>query len=94
MLVNDAPFVSSLKAAVMSVSMNPGATAFTRMLRGASSLASDFVSPTSPHIEAAELLDDPLDARLDGGEFTDVAQAIGAQPAVGRDLRAKILEQR
>ena len=33
---------------VMSVSMNPGATKFTLILRDATSLASDFVKPTSP----------------------------------------------
>ena len=32
----------------MSVSMNPGATMFTRILRDATSLASDLVKPTSP----------------------------------------------
>ena len=40
-------------AAVMSVSMKPGAIAFTRMLRLASSFATDFVRPISPALLAA-----------------------------------------
>ena len=39
--------------AVMSVSMKPGETALTRMLRLASSLASDLVRPMSPALDAA-----------------------------------------
>ena len=37
----------------MSVSMKPGATAFTRTLREASSRATDLVSPISPALVAA-----------------------------------------
>lgn len=37
-----------LKFEVMSVSMNPGATMLTRILRDATSLANDLVKPTSP----------------------------------------------
>ena len=37
-----------LRFEVMSVSMNPGATMLTRMLRDATSLANDFVKPISP----------------------------------------------
>lgn len=37
-----------LKCEVMSVSMNPGATMLTRILRDATSLANDLVKPTSP----------------------------------------------
>jgi hypothetical protein len=39
--------------AVMSVSMKPGATALTRMLRLASSRATDFVRPMRPAFVAA-----------------------------------------
>jgi hypothetical protein len=39
-------------AAVMSVSMNPGATAFARTFREASSLATDFVRPINPALLA------------------------------------------
>ncbi len=46
-------FRSVLSPEVMSVSMNPGETAFTRMLRLASSRASDLVSPISPALLAA-----------------------------------------
>lgn len=35
----------------MSVSMKPGATMFTRILRDATSLASDLVKPKSPKEE-------------------------------------------
>ena len=45
-------FTSSESTAVMSVSMNPGATAFTVMLRLAISCASDFVNPISPAFDA------------------------------------------
>jgi len=38
---------------VMSVSMNPGATALTVTLRGASSFANALVNPTMPAFEAA-----------------------------------------
>ena len=44
---------SGVIAAVMSVSMKPGATAFTRMLRDASSFATDLVRPMSPALLAA-----------------------------------------
>ena len=37
----------------MSVWMNPGATQFTRMLRLAYSLATDFVKPIKPALLAA-----------------------------------------
>ena len=37
----------------MSVSINPGATAFTVTLRGASSRESDFVMPITPAFDAA-----------------------------------------
>ena len=37
----------------MAVSMYPGATAFTVIVRPASSRASDFVTPISPAFEAA-----------------------------------------
>ena len=37
----------------MSVSMSPGATAFTVMLRDATSSASAFVNPISPAFDAA-----------------------------------------
>ena len=37
----------------MSVSMNPGATQFTRIFRLAYSFATDFVNPTSPALLAA-----------------------------------------
>ena len=40
--------IDSGSSAVIAVSMNPGATAFTRMLRPASSCASDFVNASSP----------------------------------------------
>ena len=40
-------------AAVMSVSMKPGATAFTVMPREATSRATDFVKPTIPALLAA-----------------------------------------
>jgi hypothetical protein len=38
------------RPAVISVSMSPGATAFTRILREASSLASVFVGPDKPDL--------------------------------------------
>lgn len=37
-----------LKLEVISVSMNPGATMFTRIFRDATSFASDLVKPTRP----------------------------------------------
>ena len=40
-------------AAVMSVSMKPGATAFTVMEREATSRATDFVKPMMPALLAA-----------------------------------------
>ena len=40
-------------AAVMSVSMKPGATAFAVMPREATSRATDFVKPTIPALLAA-----------------------------------------
>ena len=51
--VNSVFLASSVIAAVMSVSMKPGATTFARMFRDASSLATDFVSPISPALLAA-----------------------------------------
>src|SRR5690606_5964098 len=45
--------VSSASAAVMSVSMKPGATAFTVTLRDASSRASARVKPSTPAFVAA-----------------------------------------
>ena len=44
---------ASGSASVISVAMNPGATALAVMLRRASSRASDFVSPMTPALEAA-----------------------------------------
>src|SRR5574342_865370 len=45
---------ASGSAAVMSVSMKPGATALTRMLREASSRATDLVRPMRPTLAAAQ----------------------------------------
>ena len=45
-------FTSAAEPAVMSVSMKPGATAFTVMLRLPISCASDFVSPIRPAFDA------------------------------------------
>ena len=50
---NSAACASSVIAAVMSVSMKPGATTFASMLREASSFATDLVSPISPALLAA-----------------------------------------
>ncbi len=44
---------SGVIAAVMSVSMKPGATTLARMFRDASSLAIDLVMPISPALLAA-----------------------------------------
>jgi hypothetical protein len=43
---------ASGSAAVISVSIYPGATAFTRTLRDATSRASDLVKPMSPALAA------------------------------------------
>ena len=43
---------SGVRKAVMSVSMAPGATQFTRMPEGPSSLARAFVSPITPALAA------------------------------------------
>ena len=40
------------KSFVISVCINPGATAFTRMLREATSFAKDFVKPITPALAA------------------------------------------
>src|ERR1035437_9940651 len=51
--VRSAERASAVIAPVMSVSMNPGAIALQRMLREASSLATDLVSPINPALLAA-----------------------------------------
>ena len=43
----------SVMAAVISVSMKPGATAFTVIVREATSRATDFVNPITPALLAA-----------------------------------------
>ena len=61
---------SGVIAAVISVSMNPGATAFTRMLREPSSLATDLVSAIRPAVAArarAAAARDKLPGRVRGG---------------------------
>ena len=52
MRVKSFSFCSGVITSVMAVSMKPGATAFTRTPRGASSLADVFVSPITPAFEA------------------------------------------
>ena len=46
-------FTSCFKTSVICVSINPGATAFARMLRDANSFAILFVKPIIPAFEAA-----------------------------------------
>ncbi len=53
MLPASLPFCASPSAAVIAVSMKPGATRFTVTPRLATSCASAFVSPASPALAAA-----------------------------------------
>jgi 3-oxoacyl-[acyl-carrier protein] reductase len=76
----------SLMAAVMSVSMNPGATAFTVMPREATSRATDFVKPTIPALlaarDAARLAEAVDEIRACGGKAEAVAVDVAERSSV------------